>query len=292
MILVVCCAAKLSMAASSAGPSQPVSDGALRLIALRTIFPGAQVAIESGKRVKHAPPEKPKSGELFFPDAFADEKVYSVIGGATNEAEMEASRDVVTQRYSDTRQVKIRLFRWPGENDAGLLAVLQYDFPGANPAMSVLSIGRLAHLVRDAQKWEVRSQYLLETAHHSSLQGCELLDLTGDCLDELVVESDWGGAGTAVSSLQVFDLSHGSFEEVLRTQSRLEYMDQDVFTQVLDIRRTVQTHGQRFCVSKTILFEDGKWFKPPRLTYPCYSRGDGVDAEAVKARNELLAPLR
>ena len=129
---------------------------------------------------------------------------------------------------------------------------------------------------------------MLETAHHSSLQRSELLDLTGDGVDELVVESDWGGAGTAGSSLQVFDLSHGSFEEVLNTQSRLEYMDQDVFTQVLDIRGTVRTRGQKFCVSKTTLFEDGKWFKPPRLTYPCYSRGDGIDAKADKARNELL----
>jgi hypothetical protein len=58
-----------------------------------------------GKRTKCARQEKPKAGELFFPDAFADEKVYSVIGGATNEAETEASRDVITQRYSNTRQV-------------------------------------------------------------------------------------------------------------------------------------------------------------------------------------------
>jgi hypothetical protein len=280
------------MAASSAGPSQPVSDEALRLIALPTIFPGAQVAIESGKRVKYARQEKPKAGELFFPDAFVDEKVYSVTGGATNEAEMEASRDVVTQRYSNTRHVKIRLFRWPRENGAGLLAVLQYDFPGANPAMCCLSIGRLVHLVRDAEKWEVRSQYLLESAHHSSLQKCELLDLIGDGVDELVVESDWGGAGTAGSSLQVFDLSHGSFEEVLNTQSRLEYMDLDRFTQVLNIGRTRQSNGRQVCVSKTTMFEGGKPFEPPRITYPCYNRGYGIDAEDVKARNELLAPLR
>jgi hypothetical protein len=158
--------------------------------------------------------------------------------------------------------------------------------------MCCLSIGRLVHLVRDAEKWEVGNQYLLETAHHSSLQRCELLDLTGDGLDELVVESDWGGAGTASSSLQVFDLRHGSFEEVLNTQSRLEYMDQDVFTQVLDIGRTRQSNDRQVCVSKTTMFEGGKPFEPPRTTYPCYSRGDGVNPQEVKARNELLAPLR
>jgi hypothetical protein len=138
----------------------------------------------------------------------------------------------------------------------------------------------------------VRSQYLLESAHHSSLQKCELLDLIGDGVDELVVESDWGGAGTAGSSLQVFDLSHGSFEEVLNTQSRLEYMDLDRFTQVLNIGRTRQSNGRQVCVSKTTMFEGGKPFEPPRITYPCYNRGYGIDAEDVKARNELLAPLR
>jgi hypothetical protein len=247
--------------------------------------------INPGKKMNRAWPEKPKLGELFFPDAFADEKVYSVIGGATNEAEMEASQDVVTQRYSNTRQVKIRLFRWPGEHGAGLLAVLQYDFPGANPAMSVLSIGRLVHLVKGAEKWEVRNRYLLETAHHSSLQRCELLDLTGNGSDDLIVESDWGGAGTAGSSLQVFDLSHGSFEEVLNTPSRLEYMDQDRFTQVLNIGHTRQANGREVCVSKTTMFEEGKPFQPPLATYPCYNRGDGVKPEDVKARTELLAPL-
>lgn len=89
----------------------------------------------------------------------------------------------------------------------------------------------------------------------------------------------------------MFDLSHGSFEEVLNTQSRLEYMDQDLFTQVLNIGRSRQSNGRQVCVSKTTLFEEGKPFQPPRSTYPCYNRGDGVNPEDVKARNDLLAPL-
>jgi hypothetical protein len=32
--------------------------------------------INPGKKMNRAWPEKPKLGELFFPDAFADEKVY------------------------------------------------------------------------------------------------------------------------------------------------------------------------------------------------------------------------
>jgi hypothetical protein len=156
--------------------------------------------------------------------------------------------------------------------------------------MCCLSIGRLVYLVREAEKWEIRNQYLLETQHHTSLQRCELLDLTGDGLDELVVESNWGGAGTAVSSLQVFDLSRGNFEEILETQSRA-YMDQDLFTQFLDVGRTRQSTGQQICVSKTTMVEEGKPFQPPRITHPCYERGNGVNPEDVKAHNKLLEPL-
>jgi hypothetical protein len=39
------------------------------------------------------------------------------------------------------------------------------------------------------------------------------------------------------------------------------------------------------------LFEDGKPFKPERVTHPCYKRGDGIDADDVNERNKLLAPL-
>jgi len=72
-----------------------------------------------------------------------------------------------------------------------------------------------------------------------------------------VIESDFGGAATGGISLQVFDLSHES-------------------TQTLDIPRTLRTHGQQFCVAKRTLFENGTWFSPPRISHPCYKRGEGV----------------
>lgn len=53
----------------------------------------------------------------------------------------------------------------------------------------------------------------------------------------------------------------------------------------------MQTHGQLFCFTKTTLFEKGTWFKRPRVTRPCYKRGEGIDAEEVKDRSKMLAPL-
>ncbi len=288
-LLVALVVASPSITAAAAESAQPISDGALRLEALRAIFPGMEVSPD--RNAKKPERRRPTPGEMFFPDALADEDVYRVVGKALNEAEKGASEDISVRTFSDTRQVRFRLFGWPGENGAGLLAVLQYDFLGARPAMACLSIGLLAHLVKDSKDWRVHNEYLLDMMHHSSLQKIDLLDLTGRGKIELLIESDGGGAGSACSTLQVFDLNHGRFDELVNTYSRLVYMTDDWFAQVLDIGRTRHTHGQRFCCVKTTLFENGKWFKPERVTHPCYGRGDGVDADDVNERNKLLTPL-
>jgi hypothetical protein len=250
-----------------------------------------QVSVDPGRKTDDSWPEKPKPGEIVFPDALADELVYRVVGKAMNKAETWASGDVIrTEQFSNTRQVRFRLFRWPDEGADGLLVVLQYDFLDASPAMSCPSIGLLVHLVRNAANWVPHDQYLLETVHHHSIQTLEMLDLTGDGVDELVVESNYGGAGDVDSSFQVFGLSHGRFDELLDTDSRVKDSDQETSIQVLDVGRTLQSHGQRFCFSKTILFEKGRWFNPPRVAHPCYKRGYGIDS--INGSNaEMLAPM-
>ncbi len=168
--------------------------------------------VRSGKNNDSLPP-KPRARGLSFPDALADEIVYRVVGEATNEAEREASEDIISGKLSNTRRVQLKLFRWPNENDTGLLAVLQYDFLDANPAMSCPSIGLLVHLVKNPVNWKVRDEYLLETSHHFALQRAGLIDLAGQGPHQLVIESDSGGAGTAAVNLKVFDLSPGRFED-------------------------------------------------------------------------------
>jgi hypothetical protein len=194
-------------------------------------------------------------------------------------------------RVSNTRQVQLKLFQWPSETSSGFLVVLQYDFSGVNPSPCCWSIGRLAHLAKSGGKLELRDEILLQTAHHLGIERAELLDLTGYGVATLLIQSDFGGAGTSGSSLQVFDLSHGSFEELLNVNSRLEYMTEEGYTQVLDVSRTRETHGQQFCVVKTTLFEQGLWFRHPRITRECYKRGSGINAEDVSFRRKLLAPL-
>jgi hypothetical protein len=132
-----------------------------------------QISVDTGGKIDRASPERPKSGEIA--SQLADEPAYRVVGKAMNKVERWASDDVINPgRFSDTRQVRFRLFRWPNENADGLLAILQYDFPDANPAMSCPSIGLLVHLVRNAADWEPRDKYLLETVHHYSILGIEM----------------------------------------------------------------------------------------------------------------------
>jgi len=272
--------------------SQPVADEALQVIALNAIFPGMQVSVDRNKMIDHSWPQRPKASDLFLPDALAGTTVYRVLGKAMNEAEECASGDVITGKLSTVRQVRFELYWWPNEGDSGLLAVIQYDFPSANPPMACPSIGLLVHLIRDGANWVGKGRFLLETVHHHSLQAVRLMDLTGRGANQLVVESNWGGAGVAGSSLQVFDLSRGSFDEVLATESRMQHMTEDLYTQVLNAGRTRASYGQQFCVSKTTLLEDGRPIRPPRVTHPCYRRGEGVDSKEIEEWNKMLEPLR
>lgn len=267
----------------------PIGDENLRINALRAIFPGMRISLVPGKRIGDPPPKKTGPYELDSPDPQATSNVYRVIGGAMNEAEKCASDQIVTGKVSDTRLVRFQIFRWP--RSAGLLAVLQYAFEDASPAMACPSIGVLVQLANTDGTLKVGEQYLLETMHHFSLQAIRMLDLTGDGVDELVVESDFGGAGTWGTNLIVFDLTQNKFEEIFSTTSRISFETDDMYKQVLDIPRTLQQHGDRFCFTKTTMVEATEAFRPPRVTKPCYRSDEGQVHEGVEERNKMLIPF-
>ena len=284
--------ALLGSASIYSDQSPQITDEALRLATLRVLFPGMRISVDSSKKIDHSWPEKPKAGEIVFPDALAGETVYEVTGNPMNEVERAAAEDIVTQRISNVRQVKLTLLRWPRESNSGMIATLQYSFAGSAPPMSCPSIGVLAHIVRNSANWTVKEKYLLETVHHNSLQGIRLIDGRGKSADQLVVESDWGGGGTIGSTLYAFDLRQGRFDEVLETESRLQSVNGDRYTQMLDLGRTGESHSQLFCFVKTASEEEGKAFDPPHVTHPCYKRGEGVDANKASERNQMLEPSR
>jgi hypothetical protein len=250
----------------------PITDEDLRMTALRAIFPGMRISLVPGKRI-----------------ALAKESVYRVVGKATNESEECASEDLRTAgKFVDVRLLRFQMFRWP--NSSGLLAVLQYNFEGANPAGPCWSVGFLARMEDIGGQWKVQERYSLNAHHQSMLMSVRLLDLTGDGVDELVVEPNFGGAGTWGSSLQIFDLSHSRFEEILYAVSRISQGIDEMYTQALDVPKTIKQGGAQFCFTKTTMFEGGKPAIPIRITKPCYKRGEGVDGKQSDERNKMLKP--
>jgi len=210
---------------------------------------------------------------------------FRVVGPAMNKAEECASEDLTADTRSNVREVNLSLYDWPNQKGSGLIAVLQYDFRGASPAGSCPSIGLLVHLTKVPSGWLVKERYLFETVHHVDAPEARLLDLTGDGFDELLVESDWGGAGTRVNELHVFDLRRGHFDEILAEYSSIQ-SDEETYTQKLDVARTRLNRGALFCFIKS----SGSG-KRVRISTPCYKRGDGLDEHDSVTSTEWLKPI-
>ncbi len=264
----------------------PIPDESLRLTALRTIFPGMQISLIEGKRIDDSWPEQPKAAELDGQDALAKENVYRVVGKAMNEAEKQASAHLLNSTYSTTRLIRFQVFRWPA--GSGLLAVLQYNFEGAIPAMAYSSLGLLVKLANENGNWEVRDRYLLETNYHFALKTVRMLNLSGEN-DQLVVESDFGGADTWGTNFLAFDLGV-KLERIFETTSQISYQTSDRFTQEFDVPETVQRDGKEFCFTKTTMFEEGILFSPARISKVCYMPAEDQKKESEE-RNKMLAPF-
>ena len=250
-------------------------------------------SLEPGKRTNTPRREKrPNPPRPTYPDAFAQEPVYRVTGPPTNGAERCAAEDLLTRTFSTVREVRLKVFPWPGKPNTDLLVAVQYKFLNAHPAGACWSIGLLVRLARNSETSQRRESYLLETQHHTSIQRVELLDIAATGLPELVVESDFGGVGTVGSTLQVFRLADGRFDEILNTQSRLEAQTDAGYIQELDIRATRAERGQRFRLKKTTYFENDTWFPKPRVSHLYLHRGAGVDKASQRFRQQLLTPLQ
>jgi hypothetical protein len=279
------------LAVPTAANTPPLTDEALRAPALHAIFPGMAISRIPGKRIDDSWVLKPLDKTGFdLPDAMADQPVYRVEGKPANRAEDCAASDVIeTDRIGRTRLLRFQLFPAPGTSGTSLVAILQYRFSDANPPMSCPTLGIIVRLRQTSSGWQATHRHLLETTHHSSIQRVELLNLTADSSDELVVESNYGGAGAMYSSFQVFDIANGGLQEILTTDSRSSDAS-GAFTQLLSLPKTLQSHGRQFCFTQTVLAENLEPLRQPRVAHPCWPRGAGVDNIWSKRRNSELLP--
>lgn len=274
-------------AAVAMADTAPIADESLRLGALQAIFPGMRISLAAGKHIDDSWPEEPRPRGLNAPDAMAGQSVYRVTGNPANEAEKQASSQLVTGKSSSTRLVRFRLFPWTDRTT--FIAVLQYNFEDALPPMACPSIGLLVQLANVAGNWEVRDRYLLETTHHFSLQTVRMTDLGGGGPDHLVVESDFGGADTWGTNLMVFRPGP-KIEQIFETTSQIIYKTEEMFTQVLDLPRTIDLDGKQICFTKTAMFENGLPLSPVVVSHVCYKLDAEIDRQASQERNKLLAP--
>jgi hypothetical protein len=221
-----------------------------------------------------------------FPDALAKEKIYRVTNAPANEIE----RCAAAGKPLGQREVRFRLYGWPGRNVSELVGVFQYAFTGREPDWSCASVGLIVRLVRTGEKLEVTERFLLDAQKHESLHNVQLVDINGDGSQELIVESDFGEPQSNGSTILIFDLSQGRLDQVLEHASRMvsTVMGEEVYKQDLDVSRTLRMKGEQFCFTRTVYGEEGKWFPSPKVTRPCYARGRGVDADENRKRMEHL----
>src|SRR5436190_11491881 len=122
-------------------PTDPITDEALRLEALRAVFPGMPVVAVPGMRVKAR--ERDWKSVIPFPDAMAGEPVYRVTGQPRNEVER-CNADRGMKRPSVVREVALRVYAWP-RLSTDFVAILQYEFADASATMPCSSIGLVTH---------------------------------------------------------------------------------------------------------------------------------------------------
>jgi hypothetical protein len=216
---------------------------------------------------------------LGFPDAFAGEKVYYVTGNLGTSTEMCASANEPPSKALSTRELRFQLYQWPVGAPSELLAVVQYRFPQARPAFNCTSLGFLAHLTGEGTEREVLEITVLDAWRHYAFQSVQLVDLTGDGIPELAIESDSGDGVQTSSHLYIYDLSEGYLHRLFTTTTRWHSepdevrvaAEDDVWTQTLDVARTLHERGKRFCFEKTAYADSGKWFPSPKVSRPCYA---------------------
>ena len=130
---------------------------------------------------------------------------------------------------------------------------------------------------------------VLETWRHYGFQSVQLVDLTGDRIPDLAIKSDSGDGVQTSSHLYVYATSEGHFRQLFTTPTRWHSepeegqaaiqittqiatqitSDDTVWTQAIDIPRTLRERGQRCCFEKTVYADSGRWFAIPKVSRPC-----------------------
>lgn len=248
-----------------------ITDESVRLRVLEAIFPKMHVTATPTRSIDRPLP-KVADDPFYFDDALRGEMVYRVTGFAKSWEDQCNASDVLLlpgqERPSMVRELRMRAFAYAPTR---AVADVHLKYVGANPPMSCPAITRAHSLESSGGQWRLTGSVTFDTVHHWGVESIRFLDLTGDGIDEFVVESDGGGAQTFLSAYHVFDLKESKLK--LRSTALaivVSTLDGDQFVQHFDVPRSRESGGKRICFTKTTYMVEGKKLSKPRITYPCY----------------------
>lgn len=242
-----------------------ITDESVRLRVLEAIFPKMHITATPTRSID-ASSQFAGNRAVWFDDAFKHEAVYRVTGPPQSEIDRCVASDLLSEKYSHVREIRAQVFTWPAKPGHYLVAA-QYEYVGANPPRSCDSIARLYHVGLRG----VVHEETFDTTHHSMINNVQLVDLSGDGVEELIFEAEHGGGGFRASVLTVYDLRRGGFTKRFTAYSiALAWHEPFEYTQTLDIARTRATGAAKFCFTKTTYREGVSRLANPRITSPCY----------------------
>jgi hypothetical protein len=79
--------------------------------------------------------------------------------------------------------------------------------------------------------------------------------------------------------MHVFDLSKGRLTKRLETVSRIQFYlepHEEVSTKVLDVSRSLEQRGAKFCFVQTVYMKRMRSFTPPQVSNVCIPARDNL----------------
>jgi hypothetical protein len=266
----------VSTLCTMASGAELVTDESTRLKILAAVFPGMAITATPTRHIDGSGHSTMGPAKFEITDPLGSETVYRISGPLRTQNERCAGEDVASGKQSHVREARSRIYKIAG---AQFVAISQYDFPGVGPAGACWSIARISLVQEHDGVFTDSSDFEPNTSHHGGLDRAEFESLSPGASEQLLVESDVGGGGGYELNFLVFEFVNGKVVPLLDTPSVLSNWGLTVsfFVQSLDLDRTRAAHGSRFCFTKTTYIEDDKHFVPPRITRPCYRRGEGIE---------------
>jgi hypothetical protein len=254
--------------------AEPVTDEYTRLLVLRQIFPTALI-VKSSALTENSFYRSEWLKELRMNDAMKAEPVYYITRSVSKDEE-DAASDVAEpdKKLSETRCVRLRLFRWRSGNTKAqlLIAVLAYRFIDANPPNCCQSIGKLVALSADAR--HVLDSFVNMPHAFTMFTSIMFLDADQSGSEKLVTERDFSSPGEVGKSLMVFDLNGLTLKPQLQIAAASSWPEKYILA--LDEQATMHEKGRRYCFVRTSYAREGKTFPKPVITRISYQVGSGL----------------